>query len=332
MNNLETARTIKAPRKSEKVPSVEGLDKYETIYYRWYINNFKDADVQKKSDDKEQQRDLSFFAQGDEYDRDRIMADRAKVVRMRENDDRASKEGEIFEHIITENIELHGWLGDNAFTFKTVEYDDRTKHVDLVVEWDNGEGKEPIKLAIDCTVASTEDVINKKVGYILDELKERKMTNVDYFESQVDFSVKPIKDIPRVILAINKDKLENLCRDFVVLDKNDPVWQSNYLQVFFLEEIRAQIVSQTEIIGKNFGEPDNLRGEEALEKYSNEKDFLLKRLAEIEDVIKERLKEKEQVLSEDDWAQANEDIKRSKAFKYIKKAYGDIPGLHTHVA
>ncbi len=157
------------------------------------------------------------------------------------------------------------------------------------------------------------------------------MTNIDYFESQVDFSVRPIKDIPRVILAINKDKLENLCKNFVVLDKNDPAWQSNYLQVFFLEEIRAQIVLQTKIIREDFGEPDNLRGEEAQEKYSDRKDSLLKRLAEIEDVIEERLEEKKQILSEDNWNQASEDIKQSKAFKYIKRAYADIPGRHTHV-
>jgi hypothetical protein len=326
------------PQKSRDVDPVEGLKKYETIYYRCYVNNFKDDDVREKMEATKQQDNLLAFASKDGYDRKRIEADRDKVLKMREGDTLVkSKQGEIFEHIISENVENHNWLGDNAYTFKTVEHDDRIHHADLVVEWDPKEDeeketeekeeveKEPVRLAIDCTVAEVEENLNQKVKYILDELKNKKMTDIDYFESQIDGSVGPIKNIPRVILAINKDKLEGLCKDFQVLSPSNPAWQRNYLQIFFLEEISMQLIKQIGIVKDGFAKPDNLYVKSREIDYIKKRDFLLDRMKEVLDIIENMLANKKKVLSEESLMQADKDVKQSKAIKHIKNAYESIP-------
>lgn len=318
-------RIIAVPQKSKDVEPIEGLQEYETIYYRWFVNNYKDDGVKRKMETAKNQEDLLEFAPRDGYDQKKVERDRDKVLRMRENDVLLkSKQGEIFEHIISENIELHNWLGDNAFTFKTVEYDDRTKHTDLIVEWVPDKGGEAIKLAIDCTVAELQGNLRKKVEYIVDELEGGEMTNIDYFESQVDDFVGSIEDIPRIILAINKDKLETLCKKFIDLNNSDSDWQTNYLQIFFLEEIKLQLIKQIDLLADNFTKVNSPIFKEKKIKYGDRRNFLLGELNKVANIVENILQKKKKALPEDSFARADRDIKKSKAISHIKASYDSI--------
>lgn len=318
-------KIIAAPQKNKDVEPIEGLQEHETIYYRWFVNNHKDDRVKRKMERAKNQEDLLEFARRDGYDQKKVERDRNKVLRMRENDVLVkSKQGEIFENMISENIELHNWLGDNAFTFKTVEYDDRTKHTDLIVEWEPDKGGEPIKLAIDCTVAELQGNLRKKVKYIVDELERGEMTNIDYFESQVDDFTGPIEDVPRVILAINKDKLEMLCKKFIDLNNSDPDWQNNYLQIFFLEEIKMQLTKQIDLLADNFTKVNSPIFKEKEIKYGDRRNFLLGKLNKVVNIVEDILQKKKKTLSEESFAQADRNIKKSKAIRHIKSSYDSI--------
>ena len=95
--------------------------------------------------------------------------------------------------------------------------------------------------------------------------------------------------------------------------------------VSFIENKRFDIVEN------NFGEPDNLYKEEGIKDYSDKKDALITKLQEIKKAVEVMIRKKEDSLSEIDKIQTDQDIKQSKAFKYIQRAYNNLPSQYTKV-
>lgn len=319
-NSFSSQSEIPKVKPDKNVDSVEGLGKYATIYFRWFINNFRDKRLEEKKERQRRQLDLlSFIKKG--FNKTKIMKDYEKVLELRENDALGKNpQAMIFEHIVTENIELHNWLGDSALTYKTTEYDDRINHTDLVVEWDGEEGMEPIRLAIDCTIAESEEVLDKKVGYIVKELNNLRMTKIKYFESDIDNTAKTIQDVPRIILAIDRNKLEELCKDFINLSVADSAWQENYLQLFFLREVEEQLIMQLKLLEKDDKNIKYLLSRHT--DYSKEKIMSLSdKLKTLLELIRKIIKEKTDAMPEDTLARVKKYIANAKAPELIKKYY-----------
>jgi len=115
----------------------------------------------------------------------------------------------MLEALLAEHIEQSEWLGSNAYTFQTTDYDDLINHTDLVVEFEMSEGEQ--YLAIDVTTSGGESFQKKRDG-IGREVKQGSLTMIKYFKSQVDFDTpeKVLRHIPRVAVSLQPDVIQHL--------------------------------------------------------------------------------------------------------------------------
>ena len=182
-----------------------------------------------------------------------IITSRASEIKDR------TQRAEIMEKLIEDTLTSTdvNWFKsetDKEFNcYQTLAYDDWINHTDFVFEWLTKDGKE-IRLAVDCTVSSNDQVIKKKLGFVKDEIESKKrLTDIKYFESGLTNrdgkkNKGEMKNIPRIILIISKDKLEDIC-DLVTGTKNDKL-NIHPLQIVLLQDIAEQLQAQLEIIKK----------------------------------------------------------------------------------
>ena len=186
--------------------------------------------------------ELVDFSTGNNYDQNDLKNDERWVEEQqrREHETKATKRGKILEYAIFKNAESADWFGPEAYTVQTTEYDDRHNHIDFVVEWETDEKIE--RLGIDATTAESAEVIEKKRNIISQEIAEGRFGTVKYFESEIDGSVGPIEQIPRLILAVDRDGVKRLAKDLV--HKKPLELADNPEQLLLLEQIQTQMVDQ----------------------------------------------------------------------------------------
>jgi len=181
-----------------------------------------------------------------------------------------TERSEIFENIIN-LTERAGWFGHDCEVTSTHEYDDVANGTDLVVTWYKQEagGKKIIaQLAIDCTL--TEDKLDEKADKIISKIDQGELTNLRYFKSKHLGIMGPLKNLPRVIVRLEKSKLDELCRvaikEISNLKTGSKDFRTYYAQLLFLMEIESQLKSQEQYIKEMEPEKNNKKNLQQLKK------------------------------------------------------------------
>ncbi len=259
----------------------------EQIYYNRYVEGaavkeqsdslgkYKE-ELREKRQESRQMLDMQEF-QGLHGDV-KLRGDMKKLAYLRDKEGQKYKtqRAEIFETIIKNSAELSDWF-DGAYVSETVEFDDRTKHTDFVLEWESDEeDDEPTRLAIDVTVAENPETLKKKADFITRDLRSGKLTEIDYFESEIDGEQQALKKIPRVVLALKQDSLEDLC-DVALSDEKGRNLAQDGAQLIIIMLAIKQLKKQLEFIKSKGLKNENIL-EKTLDKmtevYNNKKSSL----------------------------------------------------------
>lgn len=242
----------------------------EEAVYRWYIENPKSKEERIRRNSFEVMDD--FFSV---YGASEVEKDKAWVDNLKRRDERKFIKGEIFETIIRE-AETSDWFGEDCYISAASEFDDRKNAVDLVFEWEQGEGKEPLRITVDCTVTENQAVLRKKVKRIMKQVESGHLGTLKYFSSCEFEEEKGEKEqIPMVLLAISPEGLKELCESFVrVINKEEggnKEFAEHYFGFYALRKIDSQLKEQRKLAEVNLGlarprSERELRLKEAMEK------------------------------------------------------------------
>lgn len=194
----------------------------------------------------------------DVYSEIEIKRDEKKVSEIKTSFDKeATLRSEILAAVLQEQIEMSEWLGENAFTIQTTDYDDYINHTDFIIELDNGEN-ESDKLAIDVTVGTNPDKLNNKIKKIQKELDYGRGTSIKYYNSEINPDNKGRQnDIPSFIISMENEELSKLCNLTANTIGENKITGSNQklaespLQLSILENIIIQIDKQIKYLNKN---------------------------------------------------------------------------------
>lgn len=252
------------------------LTSVEQAVYNWYL---KKPDFIERRAKENQLKELDEFKGVGGYDENEIKKDNQLIKQQKERQQEMDKteRGEIFEAIFETYADMNEWFGDMIVS-KTSEYDDRINHTDFVLRGEL-DGGEEVFIAIDCTVTENQDLIDKKVNRIGNEMTKGELSEIKYFKSADDEDDKRrLKNVPRVILVLDHENLNNLCRlTLGLINKEDGAnkkFAEVETQINFLLQMRVQLDKQKEIFqalkNKRDDYPDEMLYsiEKAIEKIS----------------------------------------------------------------
>lgn len=160
-----------------------------------------------------------------------------------ENSREARRIGKILEMIVTEQIELNNWFGENARTQQTTAYDDYLNGIDSLVEFDLKEGKGFFGLAIDVTHGKI-NAFEKKMKKTRRLLQDGKLGTVKYFRSFDGDIQGRMTSIPRVILALDREQVIDIAKLWVRGEQH--ALAEHPVQDLLSLEIIAQLEAQSE--------------------------------------------------------------------------------------
>lgn len=155
--------------------------------------------------------------------------------------EKARKYGLILEAIINEQIELNNWLGTEANTQQTCDYDDYENGIDSIVEFEHNDAKQYLGLAIDTTHAGKKG-IKRKLGRIARDLKQGKLGKLRYFRSTDGNMNGAIRNIPRVIVAIDRTNIIKIA-ELWIQGKQEEL-ANHPIQFMLLTQIYEQLKAQ----------------------------------------------------------------------------------------
>lgn len=218
----------------------------EEAYYNWYLSN---NDLRQRRCDRKKFTSMNKFS--GIYSPSSILNDQKHTADIRKNFIDKTERADIFESIIANFAENAEWF-NNAYVIETEEYDDVANGVDFVLEIETDDN-EVLRLALDVTVGE-ESTKQEKISRIVNEIKMGKLTKVKYFQSEAEFDddgnqkMLPLYQIPKIILSIEKDKLDDLCKKIVQVTKNEKGTNKALSEIDFKNEIIDEIVTQLQEI------------------------------------------------------------------------------------
>jgi hypothetical protein len=221
------------------------LQPVEEAIYNWYLKN--PNFIEKRAEEK-QLKELEEFKELPDYDEDEIKQDNQLVKQLREKPQEADKtqRGEIFEAIFETYTDMNGWFGDMIIS-KTSEYDDRINHTDFVLNSELDDGEE-VFIAVDCTVTENQELIDKKIKRIGNEMEGGKLSEIKYFSSSDFEDKRRLRNVPRVILALDQENLKNLCKVTLGLINQEESANRRFaeceIQINFLLQMKIQLEKQ----------------------------------------------------------------------------------------
>lgn len=195
----------------------------------------------------------------DVYGQETVRADQARLEQTKEKftmDARAheaKRVADVFEAIILDKGEDHGWLGKGVKLIKTTEFDDVFAGIDGVAQYNLAGGFEAnLGLAIDVTFGHG---AGRKLEKIRHRILEGQAGKIKYFKSGTFMGQKA--NIPRIVVGADKLVVEGLAKLWVDSDSqrqrhlvNHPV-QYQILEMALLQarafERYADRNGQTEI-------------------------------------------------------------------------------------
>lgn len=116
---------------------------------------------------------------------------------------------DIYEGVITDQIEANSWFGDNCETYLTTLYDDKKNGVDVVSIFTQAESKSYLGLGIDVTFASNKDALEKKLESVKQCIRNGTLPTLKYFEDPDTKEHKKIY-LPKVIIGSRLSSAEKL--------------------------------------------------------------------------------------------------------------------------
>lgn len=145
----------------------------------------------------------------------------------------------IVEAIIIENTELSDWMGETAQTLPVSRYDDYVNGVDTIVELDEGDNSAShLVLGIDVTIASE---MTKKLDRIKREIDQDELAKVKYFSSETLHFRGEMRNIPRVIVALDGHTAMELIDLWMQKTGGKKALADHFIQYQILEEIEVQL-------------------------------------------------------------------------------------------
>lgn len=239
----------------------------QALFYKTTVNeNLTDDEelvyeekVRKNIKNKPQLDDFKQIESKGIYNEIDIERDKRKILAIKNKFKKdATQRSEILEAVLTEQIELSNWLGDNSSTVETTKYDDYINHTDFIVEFPND--KNINRLAIDVTVSNDTNTLDEKYEYIKNQLDNNKGADIKYFQSEFNQDEKgPLSDIPRVVIAMDQENIQKLSHVIAKILKKEISKKElacNPLQLEILEDIISQLKEQLTYTTNKFG-PNN---------------------------------------------------------------------------
>lgn len=144
----------------------------------------------------------------------------------------------VFEAIVHDQSEQGEWLGHNATTIKTTDYDDIANGVDSIVEFREEHSASHLAMAIDATF--NQDT-GKKFDRIKNEIKKGELATIKYFHSE-HLGIKGRKsNIPRVVVGTDIKTIKELSELWLGKGKENILALANHpIQLQILEEMLLQ--------------------------------------------------------------------------------------------
>jgi hypothetical protein len=283
------------------------LTSAEQAFYDWYIRNPENV---KKREAAYMMRNMGEFMRpfGGPYPETEVETDKQFIREQREKGGHMYKteRAEILEGIFEKWVKEANWFGDKCEIIPTLEYDDRRNHTDFVLEF-RQPGGEIVRLAIDCAASEDKDVLSEKAYYTARGIESNYLTTIKYFKSPHTKEKKKVGFIPRAIVVVENDKIDELCKSVLsVIDKKDNrQLRNDYLQYFILAEIKSQMEAQASLIKS--GEVARSGNFKTMERNMNN---LVK-------IFNNLLKQKESSLAPSVVQRAKKEIEESHAFKHL---------------
>lgn len=154
----------------------------------------------------------------DLYTEEEINSDLLEIKRLKtiwDSEEKTEREiylrevADIYEGVITDQIEANSWFGDNCETYLTTLYDDKKNGVDVVSIFTQAESKSYLGLGIDVTFASNKDALEKKLESIKQCIRSGTLPTLKYFEDPDTKEHKKIY-LPKVIIGSRLSSAEKL--------------------------------------------------------------------------------------------------------------------------
>lgn len=162
--------------------------------------------------------------------------------------------GTIFEAIFLEHGEQSNWLGSSTEIIKTSRYDDLKNGVDAIAEIvEEDKTANHLALAIDVTFTTHAGNIDKKLERIRQEIIAGTMAEIKYFKSDHLKMRGELKQVPRVIVGVDKKTVIDLARLWDGGSKKELA--AHDIQFQILEEIILQLETYKNYANK-VGRPD----------------------------------------------------------------------------
>ena len=148
------------------------------------------------------------------YGKARIKRDKERVEKkkreIKELGTGPTRKARLLEALLTEQIELSEWFGENTFTIVPAEFDDLFHGVDLALEIEDKDGVKHLALGVDVT--SSPVSIRKKLKIIKDHITNGTLTAMEYFHSEdhnPDF-YGTMSNIPQVVIGTDGKMIKEL--------------------------------------------------------------------------------------------------------------------------
>ena len=252
----------------------------------------------------------------------------SKKARIKEEGSEPSKRAQILEAVLSEQIELSNWFGQEAMTIVPSEYDDIYHGIDSAIEFGNP-NQEFQYLTMGLDVTSSSNFIEKKLRKIKSHIIDGSLTKMKYFISERNDSRPPglNEKIPNTVIGVDKKAIQELSELWLTINQGRQTNKQGLspesiqsqkervkeaqkklaehrVQVMLLEQIEKQLVVFSEF-AKKCG-----------------KDEIVKKYESLLELVREVLKDKE--ISDED-EEKNQEDKVFKALDYALQKFDDIP-------
>ena len=222
MANRETPPQVTASETRDRISDVEKVV-FDLLVPTHKANAIKPKDFKERYSAEEIERDLA-------------SVERKKSKFLRENPER-KKRADILEAILSEQIELSNWFGENVLTIVPSEYDNFFYAADMAAEFEQEGEFQYLTLGIDIT--SSPGSVEKKIRKIKEGIRIGRLTEIKYFSSERNPSPDfpgPLRQLPNVIIGVDQRTIIELSEIWLQIFKaremknkeRDPKIQSLY--------------------------------------------------------------------------------------------------------
>lgn len=160
---------------------------------------------------------------------------RFEAQRAREGNNEGKVFGTILEAILLEQGEMAEWLGSNAYTQKTADFDD-LNGTDIIVEYETEGAYAHLGLGVDVTSSSD---LGGKLKRVQEDVDSHNLASIYYFKSDT-MGFKGKKDfVPRVVIGVEAATVYGLMELWLREDADSLA--KHPIQATVLKEVELQL-------------------------------------------------------------------------------------------